>query len=284
MGVFIQGCSAGLLSSECARRTVYEETANEQQLFLILFRIAISQGTTRVKLVRFRHAHEGQDRAVHCRLDAKVLTILDFLLAIGIVVVAVMGRSERWYWVIWFALSGRWVSASPASSTSVSAFLVGASVSWAGTSLQQWWNGPTCYSVSAAQFANLRSCNDCGHELEHSTSTTTTELAKQAAFIGWDFWWWIRAAMFCGACLALGLCWAGFYLLRCYFGSNGVGMQPRVDTGMDVVNQRADHTLAVLASSPSPLVLPFSVAAKEETARAQVAFIRSRQASLPVAE
>ena len=90
--------------------------------------------------------------------------------------------------------------------------------------------------------------------------------------------------MFSAALLAMGLCWAGFYLLRCYFGSNDGGALPRVDAGIDGVNRRADRTLAVLGSSAPPLALPLAVASKEDTARAQVAFIRGWQATHPVAE
>ena len=221
---------------------------------------------------------------MHGCLNAKVFIILVVLLAVGTVATVVMGFSGRPLWATCFVLSARWVAASAASSTSVTAFLVGAGTSWAGTFLQQWWNGPSCYSVSASQFANLRQGFDCGHELDRGTTSTTTGPAKQASFIGWDFWWWIRAAMFSGALLTVGLCRVGFYLLRCYVDSNDVGVLPRVDTGIDVGKQRADLALAMRAAPGSPLALPLAVASKGETARAQVAFIRGWQATHPVAE
>ena len=62
--------------------------------------------------------------------------------------------------------------------------------------------------------------------------------------------------MFSGALLAVGLCWAGFYLRCCYFGSNDVGVLSWVDAGSDGGRQWADLALAGLAATASSLALP----------------------------
>ncbi len=58
-----------------------------------------------LKFARYSHAREGQDRAVHSCLNAKVFLLMVALLAVGTVCTAVMGCSERPLWDACLVLS-----------------------------------------------------------------------------------------------------------------------------------------------------------------------------------
>jgi hypothetical protein len=89
---------------------------------------------------------------------------------------------------------------------------------------------------------------------------------------------------FGGALFVLGLCLAGFLLTRCYFGADGLGLLSWMAPVMDVPGLRADQSAAWVAVPEVPLAMSFSATSKEETARAQTAFIRLRQSSPSVAK
>ena len=59
-----------------------------------------------------------------------------------------MGYSGRPLWAICVVQAVQSVTAAAVTSTSVTAFLVGAITSWAGFSLQEWWSGPADYGPS----------------------------------------------------------------------------------------------------------------------------------------
>ena len=203
---------------------------------------------------------------------------------VGYGMAGIFGGFSIWSQLCLLVWYGVMVAASPAGSPSIVGFLLGATISWTGGVFQRWWQGPVCYSVPAEQFASLRPCNDCSYDKEQVTSTTTTSVPAGPLNLVGDFWWWIRWAMLCGAFFSFGLCLVIGLLVRWCLGSNAVGSDSRPSAIMDAAVRREIQSTAVVAASELSQVLALPAPSKEETARAQVAFIRGRLDSLPVPE
>ena len=141
--------------------------------------------------------------------------------------------------------------------TTVSGFVAGSVLSWVGALLHSWWNGPQCFQFTSEQFAMLKPCNDCSHELASTTTSTTTAIAP------WDFWLWIKLALLLGfitsSLLSLCICF-GF---RNLFGSNPGGR------ALPAIAGPADHgALRQLVDSEG--------FARKQLAQAQLAAIKQK--------